>query len=149
MSANHHTALIDGTTIKVKQDQTILEAARRAGIHIPTLCFLEDLEPYGGCRLCIVEVKGMKGHPVACTTPLEAGMEIKTRTPRLQKLRREILELTLSEHPYTCLVCTDTKDCSEFMHTTRKVPTVTGCNFCTSNGDCELQDLIDYGSFEE
>ena len=71
-------------------------------------------------------------------------MEIRTKTPELQSLRGEILELTLSEHPYTCLVCRDKKECTDFMHTTRKSSTITGCNFCTSNGDCELQELIDY-----
>ncbi len=140
----HITALIDGEPVKVARGLTILEAARRAGIYIPTLCYLEKLKPYGGCRLCIVEVKGGKGYPTACTTPLEPGMEVLTKTAKLQSLRRSILEMTLSEHPYTCLVCSDKKECGEFMHTTRKAGTITGCNFCTSNGDCELQDLIDY-----
>jgi predicted molibdopterin-dependent oxidoreductase YjgC len=122
----------------------VLDAAQSAGIYIPTLCHLENLESYGGCRLCMVEIKGKRGFPTACTTLLEPGMEILTKTEELQKLRGEILELTLSEHPYTCLVCKDKKECTDFMHTTRKSSTITGCNFCTSNGDCELQDLIDY-----
>ena len=116
----------------------------KAGMYIPTLCHLEMLESYGGCRLCVVEVKNMRGYPTACTTPLEAGMDVLTRSPALQKLRKEILEFTLSEHPFTCLVCKDKKECTDFMHSTRKVSTITGCNFCTSNGDCELQELVDY-----
>lgn len=147
MTEKHHikkTANIDGHPVKVRSGLTILEAAQKAGIYIPTLCHLEDLEPYGGCRLCVVDVKEMKGFPTACTTPIEPGMEIRTCTPELQKLRSEILEFTLSEHPYTCLVCKDNQECTDFMHSTRKVNTITGCNFCTSNGDCELQDLVDY-----
>jgi len=140
----HITALINGEPVKVPRGKTILDAAIQNSIFIPTLCHLENLKSYGGCRLCVVDIKGRKGYPTACTTPIEAGMEIKTKTPGIQKLRREILELTLSEHPYTCLVCKDKKECGEFMHSTRKAGTITGCNFCTSNGDCELQDLIDY-----
>ena len=145
MSKQHKiTAIIDGEPVQVLRGQTVLDAAGRAGIYIPTLCHLENLKSYGGCRLCMVDIKGWKGFPTACTTPLEPGMEIRTKTPELQKLRSEILELTLSEHPYTCLICKDKKECTDFMHTTRKASTITGCNFCTSNGDCELQDLIDY-----
>ena len=136
--------MIDGQTVKVRPGQTILKAAMKAGIYIPTLCHLETLEPYGGCRLCVVEVKNMKGFPTACTTPITQGMEVVTVSPELQKLRREILEFSLSEHPFTCLVCKDKKACTDFMHTTRKVSTITGCNFCTSNGDCELQELVDF-----
>ena len=142
--STYQTAVIDGQSLKVRNGQTILEAATSAGIYIPTLCHLEALEPYGGCRMCVVEVKNMKGFPTACTTPLAPGMEVQTNTPALQKLRKEILEFTLSEHPYTCLVCKDKKACTDFMHTTRKVSTITGCNFCTSNGDCELQEMVDY-----
>ncbi len=145
MSKQHKiTAIIDGEPVQVSRGQTVLDAAGKAGIYIPTLCHLENMKSYGGCRLCMVDIKGVKGFPTACTTPLEAGMEIWTKTPELQKLRGEILELTLSEHPYTCLVCKDKKECTDFMQTTRKSSTITGCNFCTSNGDCELQDLIDY-----
>ena len=145
----YRTAVIDGHTVKVMPHQTILEAAMKAGIYIPTLCHLENLEPYGGCRLCVVEVKDMKGFPTACTTPLAPGMEVVTITPELQKLRKEILEFTLSEHPFTCLVCKDKKECTDFMHSTRKVSTITGCNFCTSNGDCELQELVEFLELED
>jgi len=145
----YRTAVIDGHTVKVRPNQTILDAAMKAGIYIPTLCHLENLEPYGGCRLCVVEVKDMKGFPTACTTPIAPGMEVVTVSPELQKLRREILEFVLSEHPFTCLVCKDKKECTDFMHTTRKVSTITGCNFCTSNGDCELQELVEFLELED
>lgn len=143
------TATIDGKKIQVRKGLSILEAARQANIFIPALCYLDNLEPYGGCRLCMVDVKDMRGFPTACSTPIEQDMIIQTKTPELQKLRAGILELTLSEHPYTCLVCKDKEDCKDFMHTTRKVSTITGCNFCTRNGDCELQVLVDYLELKE
>jgi len=140
---------IDGKTVNTHEGSTVLEAAQKAGIYIPTLCFLDNIKPYGGCRLCMVEIKNMRGYPTACTTPVAPDIEISTNTPALQKLRREILELILSEHPYTCLICSDKNDCSKFMHTTRKVSVTTGCNFCTNNGDCELQDLVKYLDLKE
>lgn len=135
---------IDGKNINASEGSTVLETAQKAGIYIPTLCNLENLQPFGGCRLCIVEIKNMRGYPTACTTPVSPDMEIVTSTPELQALRREILELILSEHPYTCLVCKDKIDCKEYMTTTRKVTTTTGCNFCPNNGKCELQNLAEY-----
>lgn len=138
------TATIDTLEVQVSEGTTILQAAGKAGIYIPSLCHLDCLPDYGGCRLCMVAVKNMRGFPTACTTPVAEGMQISTRTDELQQLRREILELLLSEHPYTCLVCKDKKECTEFMHSTRKVGTITGCNFCPNNGTCELQQLVDY-----
>ncbi len=138
------TLTIDGQMISTPSGSTILQAARGAGIYIPTLCYLECLPDYGSCRLCMVQVEQMRGFPTSCTTPAAKEMEVSTKTVELQKLRREILELILSEHPYTCLICKDKKECSEFMHSTRKVTTTTGCNFCTSNGNCELQHLVEY-----
>ncbi len=135
---------IDGNTVRTPIGSTVLEAASQAGIYIPTLCYLDRLKSYGGCRLCIVQIKNMKGFPTACTTPVSDNMEISTKTPELQSIRREVLQLILSEHPYTCLVCNDKNECREYMNTIRKVSVTTGCNFCTSNGDCELQDLAEY-----
>jgi len=136
--------LIDGNQIEVPDDFNVLEAIQKAGLYIPRLCYLENLNPYGGCRLCIVDIEKLPGFPTACTTPVSQGMKIKTKTPKLQKLRKEIFKLILSEHPYSCLVCKENHECPEYMHSTRKVSVATGCNFCTSNGDCELQDLVDY-----
>lgn len=141
--------VIDGKPVKVSGGQTVLEAAREAGIYIPTLCHLDNLIPYGGCRLCMVEIEKMRGFPTACTTPAAGGMVVKTKTPQIQQLRREILAFTLSEHPYTCLVCKENNECPEYMYSTRKVNRTTGCNFCSSNGDCELQDLVDYLEIRE
>ena len=135
---------IDGQTVNVPAGFTVLEAAQQADIYIPTLCHLDKVKPYGACRLCMVDIKNLRGHPTACTTPVAEGMEITTVTPELQELRRGILELMLSEHPYTCLVCKDKEECPEYMHTTRKVSASTGCNYCTNNGDCELQEMVEY-----
>jgi predicted molibdopterin-dependent oxidoreductase YjgC len=143
------TLKIDTKKISAPSGSTILQAARAAGIYIPTLCYLECLPDYGGCRLCMVQIENMRGFPTSCTTPVAEGMQVSTKTAELQALRREILELILSEHPYTCLVCKDKKECSEFMHSTRKVTTTTGCNFCTNNGNCELQELVDYLDLED
>ncbi|MDJ0622334.1 MAG: molybdopterin-dependent oxidoreductase [Desulfocapsaceae bacterium] len=143
------TATIDSREVLMTEGMTILRAATDAGIYIPSLCHLDCLPDYGGCRLCMVKVENMRGFPTACTTPIAQGMQISTRTDELQQLRREILELLLSEHPYTCLVCRDKKECTEFMHSTRKVGTITGCNFCPNNGTCELQHLVDYLELSE
>lgn len=148
-SGKNISLTIDGKRFYVPDGITVLEAARLRGIYIPTLCYLENLKSYGGCRLCLVQIKNMRGYPTACTTPAVHEMEITTKSPELQELRKEILELILSEHPYTCLTCKDKNECTEFMHSTRKVSTITGCNFCTSNGDCELQELVDYLEFSD
>lgn len=90
---------------------TVLEVAHSAGIYIPALCAHPDLPPFGACRLCIVEIETMPGFPTACTTPAEDGMIVRTGTPKLQELRRNTLELILSEHPYSCLTCAKNLRC--------------------------------------
>ena len=77
----------------MRSSQTILEAARDNGIIIPSLCALEHLPSYGACRLCVVEVDGLRGFPTSCTTPVESGMVIRTDTAELKSLRQEILRL--------------------------------------------------------
>jgi len=112
---------IDGKQIELEDKKTILEAAKENGITIPSLCDHERLSPFAGCRLCIVQIKGRKGFPPSCSTFAEEGMEIKTKTPSLQGLRKEILELILSEHPNACLICSEKKNCDEYKSTIRKV----------------------------
>ncbi len=107
---------IDGRVCQVPLGTSILRAAAEAGIGIPKLCATEMLEPFGSCRLCLVEIEGQRGYPAACTTPVAAGMKIRTQTPALAKLRRNTMELYISDHPLDCLTC----------------PT---------NGHCELQDM--------
>jgi formate dehydrogenase alpha subunit len=91
-------AVIDDRRVDVGEEETILEAARRAGVSIPTLCYAPGLEPEGGCRVCLVEDAGGRFH-AACHTPLASGMELRSETPRLRTLRRQIVSLLLSEHP--------------------------------------------------
>lgn len=134
---------IDGKEFEVEGKKTILEVARENGIFIPSLCDHSRLAPFSGCRLCIVEIKGRRGYPPSCGTCLEEGMEVKTKTPELQKLRREILELILSEHPNACLICSEKKNCDEYKSTIRKVGETTGCVLCPNNGRCELQDVVE------
>ncbi|MHB8189967.1 MAG: formate dehydrogenase subunit alpha [Ferrimicrobium sp.] len=107
---------IDGMTIDVPEGTSIMHAAALVGIDIPKLCATDTLEPFGSCRLCLVEVSGVKGTPASCTTPVSSGMKISTQTPRLERLRRNVMELYISDHPLECLTC-------------------------AANGDCELQDM--------
>lgn len=103
---------IDGKTISASEGSTILEAAKSAGINIPTLCHHPKLTPYGGCRLCIVEIKGSPRPVTSCTTPVSQGMEVTTSTPLLEKQRKTILELILSDHPNDCMICERAGDCT-------------------------------------
>src|SRR3981081_300773 len=93
-----------------------MRAAVDAGINVPKLCATDSLEPFGSCRLCLVEIDGRRGTPASCTTPVQAGMKVRTQSPRLAKLRRGVMELYISDHPLDCLTC-------------------------AANGDCGLQDL--------
>ncbi|KPK68697.1 hypothetical protein AMJ87_11530, partial [candidate division WOR_3 bacterium SM23_60] len=134
---------IDNKRVTAKRGETVLELALRKGIYIPTLCYHKDLTTYGGCRLCIVEVKGWPNPVTACTLPVKDGMVIKTDTPRLKKLRTFSLQLILSEHPHACLICDREEECAQYQECIQKSSITFGCKFCSSNGDCELQDLID------
>jgi formate dehydrogenase major subunit len=107
---------IDGLPATVKAGTSILRAARESGVDIPKLCSTDSLKPFGSCRMCLVEVEGRQGYPASCTTPVEAGMKIRTQTEALGKLRRNVMELYISDHPLDCLTC-------------------------SANGDCELQDV--------
>jgi formate dehydrogenase alpha subunit len=134
---------INGKVVETEGPKTILNVARDNGIYIPSLCDHEKLSPFTGCRMCLVEIKGRRGYPPSCGTYAEEGMEIVTDTPRLQKLRRHILELILSEHPNACLICAEKENCDEYKSTIRKVGEVTGCVLCSNNRRCELQDVVD------
>ena len=103
--------VINGRAIEFEKGKTILEVCRDQEIYIPTLCHDERLKPYGGCRLCLVEVKGRPAPLTSCTTPAEANMEITTESPRLTRLRKTVLELLLSNHPNDCMTCEATGDC--------------------------------------
>ena len=137
------TITIDNQILEVEKGLTILQAAQQSHIYIPSLCAHKDLTPFGGCRMCIVEVEGMRGFPTACTTPVEKGMIIKTHTAQVQAERSEILQLILSEHTSSCLICDEKDECKQFMGTIRKAGVITGCRYCPNDGQCELQDVVE------
>ncbi|MDW5444419.1 formate dehydrogenase subunit alpha [Polaromonas sp. SM01] len=110
------TIEIDGVAVSVAAGTSVMRAAVEAGVNVPKLCATDSLEPFGSCRLCLVEIEGRRGYPASCTTPCEPGMKIKTQTPKLADLRKGMMELYISDHPLDCLTC----------------PT---------NGNCELQDM--------
>jgi formate dehydrogenase major subunit len=116
LSESTVTVHIDGTAVEVPAGTSIMRAASLAGTQIPKLCATDSLDAHGSCRLCLVEVEGRKGTPASCTTPCQEGMSVKTQTPRLDKLRKGVMELYISDHPLDCLTC-------------------------SANGDCELQDM--------
>lgn len=107
---------IDGVTIDVPPGTSVMRAAAEAGLPIPKLCATDSLEAFGSCRMCLVEIDGKRGTPASCTTPVEPGMIVRTQTPHLERLRRNVMELYISDHPLDCLTC-------------------------PANGDCELQDM--------
>ncbi|MEC9415971.1 MAG: formate dehydrogenase subunit alpha [Pseudomonadota bacterium] len=107
---------IDGQPLEVKNGTSIMRAARESGIDVPKLCATDSLKSFGSCRLCVVEIEGRKGFPASCTTLAEEGMKIRTQTNKVAKLRRNVMELYISDHPLDCLTC-------------------------SANGDCELQDM--------
>ncbi len=110
------TLKIDGRDFGARDDETILEVARQNNIQIPTLCFLEGLTGWGGCRLCLCEIKGTPKLLPACVTRVQDGMDVKTDSERLRKYRRMVLELLFAERNHICSVC-------------------------VSNGKCELQSM--------
>ena len=140
------TLTIDGITAKVKEGATVLEAVQSAGVYIPTLCWHPDLLPFGACRLCIVEIEGVKGFPIACTMEAREGMVVHTNTPEVQRLRRELLALILSEHPHTCLTCAQREGCS-LTQCSSNVPEVERC--CPKFNNCELRKVAEYIGIKE
>ncbi|HAN33901.1 MAG TPA: formate dehydrogenase subunit alpha, partial [Acidimicrobiaceae bacterium] len=107
---------IDGQRVTVEPGTSVMRAAAICGVDIPKLCATDSLDPFGSCRLCLVEIDGRKGTPASCTTPVAPGMSVTTQSPKLERLRRGVMELYISDHPLDCLTC-------------------------AANGDCELQDM--------
>ncbi|GAB3445633.1 formate dehydrogenase subunit alpha [Insolitispirillum peregrinum] len=107
---------IDGRQVTVPAGTSVMRAASEAGIDIPRLCATDSLNPFGSCRLCLVEIQGRRGTPASCTTPVAEGMQVCTQNPRLAKLRKGVMELYISDHPLDCLTC-------------------------PANGNCELQTM--------
>jgi NADP-reducing hydrogenase subunit HndD len=102
---------INNIPVTVKQGSTILDASRKAGIKVPTLCFLKEINEIGACRICVVEVKGARNLATACVFPVSEGMEVFTNTPRVLKARKITLELILSDHDMSCTTCIRSTNC--------------------------------------
>src|ERR1700727_3209289 len=115
-SAQLVTLTIDGQEITVPAGTTVMRAAAISEVKIPKLCATDQLEAFGSCRLCLVQIDGMKGMPASCTTPVAAGMKVTTQNKQLGAIRRGVMELYISDHPLDCLTC-------------------------PANGHCELQDM--------
>ncbi len=107
---------IDGFKVSVPEGTSIMRAAASIGIDIPKLCATDSIEPFGSCRLCVVQIEGGRGMPASCTTPAAEGLKVVTQNQKLADVRRGVMELYISDHPLDCLTC-------------------------SSNGDCELQDM--------
>lgn len=116
-STQHVTLQIDGRAVTVAEGTSVMRAAAMAGISIPKLCATDSLDPFGSCRMCLVQIEGARGYPASCTTPVAEGMQVCTQNQKLADIRRGIAELYISDHPLDCLTC-------------------------SANGDCELQDTV-------
>ncbi|MGB9006957.1 MAG: molybdopterin-dependent oxidoreductase [Candidatus Aminicenantales bacterium] len=134
---------IDHRPVSCPEGVSVLRAAELGGIAIPSLCSHKDLSAFGGCRLCMVEIEGMRGYPLACSTIVAEGMKVLTESAALRDMRREILELILSEHPSSCLICDEQEECRQSMVTIRKAGVSTGCRTCPNDGQCELQAVVE------
>jgi formate dehydrogenase major subunit len=110
------TLTIDGFTVSVPDGTSIMRAAMTLGIKVPKLCAYDMVDSFGSCRLCLVEIEGRAGTPASCTTPVAEGIKVSTQNQRLGRLRRNVMELYISDHPLDCLTC-------------------------PANGNCELQDM--------
>lgn len=135
---------INNRLVEARPGMTVLECARSHGIFIPSLCDLEGLPAFAGCRLCLVEIVGRPRPSPACQTRVEEGMEVITSSVELETLRRSTLELILSEHPYFCLLCQEKANCDELKTTMAKALEPGGCVFCPKDGKCELQRVVEY-----
>lgn len=111
LEENLITLTIDGQEVKVKKGTTILQAAKQAGIDIPTLCFLKEINEVGDCRICLVEVEGRRGFATSCIQTVEEGMVVHTHTPNVLEARHVILDLIISNHSKDCLTCTRSGNC--------------------------------------
>lgn len=132
---------IDGLDVSVEKGKTVLDAARQAGIEIPTICDHKDLSPFGACRMCIVEIDGIRGYPTSCTTPATDGMVVRTHTAAVTTLRTRILELMLSGHPSACLVCPHREACEKYRPHASKAGRTTRCGFCSNRSSCQVREL--------
>ncbi len=132
---------IDGKVVEAESSMTVLQAARKAGIFIPSLCAHDELSPYGACRLCVVEIDGVRGTPTSCTTPVVEGMVVRTNTEQLQIQRRRTIELMMSGHPSPCFSCDSREDCENEKATPTRAGHSTRCGTCSNRPSCELRGV--------
>ena len=133
---------IDGKEVEVDNGATVLQAAQKAGVYIPTLCYHPDLQPYGGCRLCIVEIENMRGMPTSCTTPAAEGMKVTTVSSQLKNSAARSYSLFLPNIRTACRANVAALRSQRYLpaHRIRRERCVT----CPKNRHCELQKLVDY-----
>ena len=135
--------IMDGKTVTATEGETILNCALRHDISIPHLCRHKTLSPFGACRLCLVEIEGIRGYPTSCTTPADEGMVVQTDTPALRNLRRNILSLIILEHPAACLVCGKRDLCEQYRPHAEKAGRTTGCHTCNNKEVCDVRVLAE------
>ncbi len=132
---------IDGVVVEAESGMTVLQAAKNAGIFIPSLCAHDELSPYGACRLCVVEIDGVRGTPTSCTTPAAEGMVVRTNTEQLQLQRKRTIELMMSGHPSPCFSCDSREDCEVEKSTPTRAGHATRCGTCSNRPSCELRGV--------
>ena len=135
---------IDGAEVTCQPGQMVLEAANQAGVYVPYLCYHPGMKPFAACRMCVVEVEGGRGLPASCTLPVQEGMVVRTDTPGVQAVRREIMEMLTAEHPHGCLTCHRIDLCGPQDICLRHVSVNDRCVTCPKNERCELKDTTRY-----
>src|SRR5690242_3821825 len=96
-SSDQVKVTVDGVAVTVPRGTSVMRAAVEAGLTVPKLCATDNMEAFGSCRLCLVEIEGRKGYPASCTTPVEPGMKVRTQSSKLAQLRRGVMELYISD----------------------------------------------------
>ncbi len=136
--------VLDGREVRVVAGQTVLEAAREAGIYIPTLCYHPRLTPTGECGICLVELEGAAAPVKSCMTGVPEGAVVHTDSPRIREDRLAALKKILADHPHACLVCERRSRCKPFDICLRNVHVTERCVTCSKNTQCELQRVADF-----
>ncbi len=139
---------IDGQKIEAGEETSILEAAISADIYIPAICAHPMLTPDGSCRLCLVELEDAEAPVTACNTKVIEGMVAHTDTPLLREERTDALKKLLAHHPCECLICERRDRCGPYDICLRNVAVTQRCVLCPYNGQCELQQVVDYIGLE-
>ena len=134
---------INGTAVEAEAGAPLVEVIKRAGFPISNLCYLDGLPAYAGCRTCAVEIEGMRGLPLSCTTPVSDGMAVRTDTPAVTEMRQEVLAVILANHSDRCLTCHRVEHCRTGEICLRDNEVTHRCVTCSKNYRCELQTACD------